>query len=172
MNGTAATAGSAQLRNELLAAAAGAARQGRGPYSTLKVGAALLSAAGNVYRGCNVENAAYPLGACAETAAIAAGVLAEGEAFRIVEAAVWALTEDGAQLPVSPCGGCRQRISELASGPDVLVHFCWPGTEPCSMRIDDLLPCAFALEGRGKLSAPASARSRRAAGRARSSRRR
>jgi len=140
--------GSVRARKDLLAAAAEAAARGRGPYSTLKVGAAVLSAAGRIYRGCNVENAAYPLGACAETAAIAAGVLAEGDAFRIAAAAVWAQDADGTPLPVSPCGGCRQRISELAAGPDVLVHFCWPGTEPCSMRIDDLLPCAFALEGR------------------------
>ena len=137
--------GSAQLRRELLAAAAEAAAQGRGPYSTLKVGAAVLSGAGHLYRGCNVENAAYPLGGCAETAALAAGVLAEGDAFRVAEAAVWALDGEGRQLPISPCGGCRQRISELAAGPDVLVHFCWPATECCSMRIADLLPCAFAL---------------------------
>jgi len=137
--------GSAQLREELLAAAAAAARRGRGRYSKLRVGAAVLSAAGKIFRGCNVENAAYPLGSCAETAAVAAGVLAEGEAFRVAEAAVWALTEDGAQRPISPCGGCRQRLSELAVGPDVLVHFCWPGTEACSMRIEDLLPGAFTL---------------------------
>ena len=77
--------------------------------------------------------------------AIAAGVLAEGEGFRVAEAAVWALGNDGARLPISPCGGCRQRLSELAVGPDVLLHFCWPGRTVRSMRIEDLLPCAFAL---------------------------
>lgn len=140
--------GSTAARDALLEAAAEAAAKGLGRYSALQVGAAVLSASARVFSGCNVENAAYPLGSCAETAAIAAGVLAEGEAFRIAEVAVWARDEEGAQLPVSPCGGCRQRIRELAAGPDILVHFCWPGTEACSMRIDDLLPCTFALPQR------------------------
>lgn len=134
------------LSNETLMEQAKAVRaNAHAPYSGYFVGAAILDEAGAVHRGCNVENAAYPLGSCAETAAVAAGVLAEGEAFRVAEAAVWALTEDGAQRPISPCGGCRQRLSELAVGPDVLVHFCWPGTEACSMRIEDLLPGAFTL---------------------------
>jgi len=141
--------GAARTGEALLAAAAAASRQGRGRFSTLGVGAAVLSVSGRLYSGCNVENSAYPLGSCAEMAAIAAGVLAEGEGFAIAEAAVWAGTAEGDPLPISPCGGCRQRISELATGPDALVHFCWPAVEPCSMRIEDLLPCAFRLPAAG-----------------------
>lgn len=142
--------GATRTREALLAAAAAASRQGRGTFSTLGVGAAVLSVTGRVYSGCNVENSAYPLGSCAETAAIAAGVLAEGEGFAIAEAAVWAESATGVRLAISPCGGCRQRISELATGPEVRVHFCWPAEEPCSMRIDDLLPCAFRLPAAGR----------------------
>ena len=84
------------------------------PYSKFKVGAALRSTSGAVYAGCNVENVAYPEGTCAEAGAIAA-MIAGGDK-RIAEIAVIA---DSPQ-PVSPCGGCRQKIAEFADG-DVVV---------------------------------------------------
>jgi cytidine deaminase len=137
-----------ETRDALLAAAADAARNAYATRSGVHVGAALLSAVGRVYAGCNVENAAFPLGHCAEPAAIAAGVLAEGAAFRIAELGVWAQTAAGEPFPISPCGGCRQRIVELATGPGVKVHFAWPGPAPRTETIGDLLPHAFRMEPR------------------------
>ena len=78
------------------------------PYSGYAVGAAIRTALGTVFTGCNVENAAYPEGTCAETGAIAAMVLAGERTIREV-----AVVTDG-DAPGTPCGGCRQR---LASSP-------------------------------------------------------
>lgn len=109
------------------------------------MGAAVRAASGAVYRGSNVENAAYPLGNCAETSAIAAGVQAEGIAFRIAEIAVWATDRNGAVLASSPCGGCRQRIQEFAVDGRVKIHFPWQGGEVRTAPLDELLPYAFFL---------------------------
>jgi len=103
------------------------------------------STSGAVYRGANVENAAYPLGNCAETSAIAAGVAAEGARFRIAEIAVWATDGGGQVLAASPCGGCRQRIHELAADGSISVHFPWQGGETRTASIGELLPFAFFL---------------------------
>ena len=140
--------GSAGAREALLDAARKASRSAYASRSGVHVGAAVLSATGRVHAGCNVENAAFPLGNCAEPAAIAAGVLAEGDAFRIAEVAVWAEIDGGRPFAISPCGGCRQRISELAAGPGVIVHFCWPGPDVTSMTIGELLPYAFQMAPR------------------------
>jgi cytidine deaminase len=142
------SAGTDRTREALLAAARQAAGSAYASRSGVHVGAAVLSATGRVYAGCNVENAAFPLGNCAEPAAIAAGVLAEGGAFRIAEVAVWADTAAAPCFPISPCGGCRQRISELALGPGVLVHFTWPGPGLASVAIGELLPFAFRMDSR------------------------
>lgn len=136
----------AATREALLSAARHAARQAYATRSGVHVGAAVLSAAGHVYTGCNVENAAFPLGNCAEPAAISAGVVGEGAGFRIAEVAVWAQTDDGQPFHISPCGGCRQRIHELALGQDVLVHFAWPGPALQSIPIGELLPFAFRMD--------------------------
>ena len=84
------------------------------PYSNFKVGAAIQTASGAVYVGCNVENVAYPEGTCAEAGAIAA-MCAAGER-EIVAVAVIA----DSPMPVTPCGGCRQKLAEFAKG-DVVV---------------------------------------------------
>ena len=115
------------------------------PYSGIHVGAAIRSASGALYSGSNVENAAYPLGNCAEASAIAAGVRAEGERFRIAETAVWAMDRDGRAIAISPCGGCRQRIREFAAGGSVAVHFPWHGGAIRTASVDELLPYAFEL---------------------------
>lgn len=132
-------------RDALVAAARESCQRSHAPYSGIHVGAAVRSASGNVYRGTNVENAAYPLGNCAETSAIAAGVQAEGGKFRIAEIAVWATDGGGRLLAASPCGGCRQRILELAVDGRVSVHFPWQGGEVRTASIDELLPYAFFL---------------------------
>jgi cytidine deaminase len=93
----------------LLAAARAVRENAHAPYSRYKVGAALLDEQGRVHAGCNVENAAYPQGLCAEAGALAALVAAGGR--RILAAAV---VGDGPRL-TTPCGGCRQKLREFAS---------------------------------------------------------
>ena len=112
------------------------------PYSRFKVGAALRAEGGRVHLGVNVENAAYPEGNCAETSAIAALVARGGS--RIEEVAVMA----DADL-ITPCGGCRQRLAELA-GPDVPVHLCGPEGIRRTVKLGELLPLGF---GAGDLPA-------------------
>lgn len=79
------------------------------PYSRFAVGAALRDEQGRVHVGCNVENAAYPQGVCAEAGAISALVAAGGR--RITGVAVFG----GRLRPATPCGGCRQKLRELAA---------------------------------------------------------
>lgn len=132
-------------RKTLIATARECCPRAHAPYSGVHVGAAIRAASGAVYRGSNVENAAYPLGNCAETSAIAAGVQAEGAALRIAEIAVWSTDRNGTVLAASPCGGCRQRIHEFAVDGRVLIHFPWQGGEVRTAALEELLPYAFFL---------------------------
>lgn len=106
------------------------------PYSRFKVGAAVATSEGAVFAGCNVENAAYPVGTCAEAGAIAAMVAAG--ATRI--AAMLVLGEG--EAPVTPCGACRQRICEFAE-PDTLVHIADLDGVRRTFRAEELLPFSF-----------------------------
>ncbi len=106
------------------------------PYSKFKVGAALRTASGQVFSGCNVENVAYPEGTCAEAGAIAA-MCAAGER-EIAELVVVA----DSPSPVPPCGGCRQKIAEFA-GPEVIVTMMSLDGASRAVRVADLLPGAF-----------------------------
>ncbi|WP_375459369.1 cytidine deaminase [uncultured Enterovirga sp.] len=117
-------------------AALAARRHAYAPYSGYAVGAALLTDDGAIFAGCNVENASYPVGTCAEAGAIAAMVA--GGARRISAMVVVA---DGDEL-VAPCGACRQRMMEFAD-PEAVVHFARPGGIERSCDMADLLPMAF-----------------------------
>lgn len=139
----------AESPESLVARAREAARQAHAPYSGVHVGAAIRAASGAVYTGCNVENASYPVGNCAEASAIADGVGAEGGSLRIVETAVWATDREGRVLAASPCGGCRQRLHEFAAPGGVLVHFPWRGGEIRTATLEELLPYAFTLRPPG-----------------------
>ncbi|MEM8618231.1 MAG: cytidine deaminase [Actinomycetota bacterium] len=122
--------------DELVAAARRVHAEAYCPYSGYRVGAALRTDVG-IVAAANVENAAYPLGTCAEAGAIAAMVALGGR--RIEEVVV--LT-DG-DRPGSPCGGCRQRLSEFAAR-DVVVHSVLVDAEAVLVRtVGDLLPDAF-----------------------------
>ncbi|MDE2084194.1 MAG: cytidine deaminase [Xanthomonadaceae bacterium] len=132
--------------DELRGLAKKAAQQAYAPYSLLRVGAALSSAAGCVYTGCNVENGALPIGGCAERAAIATAVQAEGAAFRLAAIAVAAFATDGAQLPVSPCGACRQALVEF--GAEAAVTFRQPDGSWIEVLAGDLLPWRFVMPNR------------------------
>ena len=106
------------------------------PYSRFKVGAAIVTPDGQVFTGCNVENAAYPVGTCAEAGAISA-MLAAGES-RIAQIVVMG---EGENL-VTPCGGCRQRIREFAAG-DTPIHIAGPEGIRRSFTLEELLPFSF-----------------------------
>jgi cytidine deaminase len=93
----------------LIAAARAVRGHAHAPYSRFLVGAAVLDERGRVHVGCNVENAAYPQGWCAETSAIAALVAAGGK--RVLAAVVCGVADQ----PVTPCGGCRQKLREFAA---------------------------------------------------------
>ena len=101
------------ITDALMAQLGAAAREARNrayaPYSQFHVGAALLDEQGRIHAGCNVENAAYPQGQCAEATAIGQLILAGGT--RILAAVVVGV----AAMPVTPCGGCRQRLREFAT---------------------------------------------------------
>lgn len=106
------------------------------PYSGFKVGAAIRAASGQVYTGCNVENAAYPEGICAEAAALAAMVSA-GDS-EPVEIAVIA----DSPRPVAPCGGCRQKLMEFASAEVELTMANLDG-QTQTLTLGTLLPGTF-----------------------------
>ena len=106
------------------------------PYSKFKVGAAVRAASGQVYLGCNVENVAYPEGTCAEAGAIAA-MVAAGET-RLAEVYVVA----DSPVPVSPCGGCRQKLAEFGAGDMTITMGNLDGVES-TVLMRDLLPGSF-----------------------------
>ena len=125
------------MPNSLIEDARAVRENAHAPYSGFKVGAAIRTASGRVFTGVNVENAAYPEGTCAEAGAIAA-MVAAGET-RIAAVAV---IGDGPE-PVSPCGGCRQKIAEFAP-PGVDVTMANLRGDTLTLKIEELLPFAFA----------------------------
>ncbi|MEO7914681.1 MAG: cytidine deaminase [Novosphingobium sp.] len=127
-------------RDSLIAAARAAADHAYAPYSHFHVGAALGFADGSVVSGANVENASYGLSLCAETAAVAAAMNL-GKRGGLVVVAVIGTTS---LAPVTPCGRCRQVLSELAQlgGTDPLV-WCVGGESVLELRLSELLPHAF-----------------------------
>jgi cytidine deaminase len=113
------------------------------PYSGFAVGAVLRGGNGKLYAGCNVENAAYPVGCCAEASAISA-MIADGEK-RIAEVLVMG---GGSEL-VTPCGACRQRLNEFATD-DTLVYLWIPIGFFREVKLADLLPLSFGASTIGK----------------------
>lgn len=122
--------------DDLFAAATEMRARAHAPYSNFPVGAALRDETGRLHAGCNVENAAYPVGTCAEAGAIAAMIAGGGR--RIIEILVLG---DGAAL-VTPCGACRQRIREFAE-PSALIHVAGPEGTRRSFTVEELLPASF-----------------------------
>ena len=120
----------------MLAAARAARARAYAPYSGFQVGAALLDEHGRIHAGCNVENAAYPQGQCAEASAIGQLVLAGGT--RILAAVVVGL----APAPVTPCGGCRQRLREFAADDCPVWMADLQQLRACA-TLGELLPASF-----------------------------
>ena len=110
------------------------------PYSDYRVGAALLDDSGQVHSGCNVENAAFPEGVCAEANAIGSMVAAGGKKI-IAIAAVGGRDEI---VACTPCGGCRQKILEFADG-DTRVLLIGDSGDIEGYSIEELLPASFRL---------------------------
>ncbi len=126
---------------DLINAATEARRNAYNRYSKYSVGAALVDNYGHLHVGCNVENAAYPLGSCAEAGAIGAMVQQGGK--RIVKiAVVGGSSEIG---PCTPCGGCRQRIREFADDETLILAIDDSG-EWQEFSIRELLPASFHLD--------------------------
>ena len=106
------------------------------PYSGFAVGAALLGDDGATYAGCNVENAAYPVGACAEAGAISAMIAGGGRRIAAI------LVLGGGEALVTPCGACRQRIREFAA-PETPVAIAGPEGIRARFTLEELLPASF-----------------------------
>lgn len=121
---------------QLIAAAAAARARAYAPYSGYAVGAAILGAGGGVFAGCNVENAAYPQGQCAEANAIGAMVTAGERAIAAVAVV------GGADDLCTPCGGCRQRLAEFGR-PATPVHLGGAEGLRETTTLGVLLPMAF-----------------------------
>ena len=110
------------------------------PYSKFHVGAVILADDGQLYAGCNVENAAYPQGQCAESSAIGAMITAGAKRID----AIWIMGMGNMLVP--PCGGCRQRIREFAN-PETPIYICCPerGVR-ITTNLSKMLPHSFAPE--------------------------
>ena len=123
----------------MLAAAREARTRAHAPYSRFLVGAAVLDESGRIHAGCNVENAAYPQGLCAEAVALGQLVLAGAREVRAL-----LVVGDGPAL-VTPCGGCRQRLREFAK-PATPVLIANPAGVRARFTLEELLPQSFGPE--------------------------
>lgn len=124
--------------NSLTDAARQAGRQAYARYSNFPVGAALLAADGRVFTGCNVENASYGLTICAERVAVFSAVAAGAR--EIVAAVVHTSTTE----PASPCGACRQVLSEFSD--NMVVRMVCDGDDHAEYPLAELLPHSFELD--------------------------
>ena len=128
-----------EQQRTLLQAARAARLNAYAPYSNFLVGAAVLDEQGQVHAGCNVENAAYPQGVCAEATALSAMVLAGGR-----RATALLVAGEGPAW-VTPCGGCRQKLREFAS-PDTPVLVADGQGVQLWFTLEELLPHSFGPE--------------------------
>lgn len=124
--------------DKLFRAAKAVREKAYAPYSNFLVGAAFRTPDGNIFTGCNVENASYPVSVCAEGGAVSAMIAA---GYREIEEAV--VIGDAALC--TPCGMCRQRLKEFGTD-DLVVHVADLQGIRRSFTMDELLPAAFELE--------------------------
>jgi len=124
------------MKNSLIKKAIKARNRAYTPYSKFKVGAALLAESGEIYTGCNIENAAYPVSCCAERVAIFKAISSGERKFK--QMAVVADTD----RPVSPCGSCRQVMAEFFSK-DMPIYLTNLQEETLHTSIEELLPGSF-----------------------------
>ena len=124
--------------DDLVSAALAARGRAYAPYSRFQVGAALRTEDGAVFAGCNVENAAFPEGTCAEAGAIAAMVMGD-RSRRIAEVVVAAEAKE----PCTPCGGCRQKLREFGTAETTVRMVDAAGKTVLLRRLGELLPDSF-----------------------------
>ena len=134
---------SEDLKNKLLLAATEAREQAYAPYSGgFKVGAAVLTEEGEIFSGCNVENASFGVTVCAERVAVFKAI---SKGHRKIQAVAIVA---GSQNLVPPCGMCLQVISEFGDDADVIIANTVGDVTLCNMK--DLLPRAFKFEPRNR----------------------
>ena len=131
--------------NDLVTAAIAVRKAAYAPYSDHPVGAAIRDENGRVHAGCNVENAAYPEGVCAEASAISAMIVAGGRRITAI-----AVAGPGDHL-CTPCGGCRQKIREFAA-PDTPVLIAGRDTLLARFTLGELLPESFGPDNLSDIS--------------------
>jgi len=141
MTETRGTAGAPLSWEDLADRARAARKRAYAPYSRFLVGAALEADDGRVFAGCNVENASYPVGTCAERVALGHAVVSGARAFTRI-----AIVTSGA-VPAPPCGMCRQALAEF--GRKLEVMSIGTNGESVVWRLRDLLPASFSLERMG-----------------------
>ncbi len=132
------------VRSQLVEAARQAAGRAYCPYSRFPVGAAIVTESGEIFAGCNVENASYGLTICAERNAVFQAVASRTVRPAIRAVAVYTPTAE----PSAPCGACRQVINEFGADADIL-SVC-DGSKVIECRLDDLLPQAFGPRNLGR----------------------
>ena len=125
---------------ELLQIAKEVAEKAYCPYSKFQVGACVLFESGNIYSGCNIENASYGLALCAERNAISTAI-ACGENSKLIKIAIFSPKSS----KCFPCGACRQWIQEFAKGYNTEIILEDENGECCSCYIDEILPYSFNL---------------------------
>jgi len=133
----------ATTQQQLVQAAIEAMSAAYAPYSKFHVGAAIVTQSGGIHVGCNVENAAYPVGSCAEAGAISAMVLAGHSDIKAIAVAGY-----GDEL-CTPCGGCRQRIREFAA-PHTPIFICNENGLRHTTSLGELLPLSFGPDNLAK----------------------
>jgi cytidine deaminase len=125
----------------LLAAAQKASDHAYAPFSEFFVGAAILTAIGETYTGCNVENSSYGLTNCAERTAIFSAIADGAGGGKLNIRAVAVINREG--IPCAPCGACRQVIYEF--GPEAIIIYRNAKGEITQTPIKELLPEGFRL---------------------------
>ena len=128
-------------KNELCRRAVLAGQSAYAPYSGYRVGAAVLTSGGRIYSGCNIENASYPAGICAEISAAAAAVSAGDTVFSALAVA----SENPGDEPAYPCGVCRQFISEFIQS-DIPVYLIGKDSVPAEESFYSIFPNGFKLK--------------------------
>jgi len=126
------------IENKLLESASRTLKNAYAPYSNFLVGASIETPNGNIYAGCNVENASYGLTMCAEASAIANMITAGETCIRQIT-----VVTDGSGKPSGPCGACRQKIYEFAESIDIPVHMHNLSGKQETKTLNELLPYAF-----------------------------
>ena len=134
-----------QQIQELAVLAKEVAQNSYSPYSNFPVGAAFEDEAGNVFTGCNVENLSFPEGLCAERTAIVKAVSEKGPSMRVKTLVVYTPT----QKATTPCGGCRQVISEFAADDARIICTC-DTDDVLDISFKDLFPYSLVIDGLAK----------------------